>query len=177
MKNRYTVVKICENCVFPQGLYRLRDKETGWKIIMEDKKDVDCIKDYLISKDEQIRSLEEKLAEQISKSELKEHMPAYCTLAGRDCEYMGKVKSLEEQLKNAICPKFKIGQEIWDCISKRYWKVNRIELTEENWEVYRLGHDGTEDYNCCIMPNDKDVFFATREDAEARLAELEGKSK
>lgn len=76
MKNRYTVVKICENCVFPQGLYRLRDKETGWKIIIEDKKDVNCIKDYLISKDEQIRSL-------------------------------------EEQLKNSITPKFKIGEYLY----------------------------------------------------------------
>lgn len=92
-------------------------------------------------------------------------------------EKENQIRSLEEQLKNAIVPKFKIGQEIWDSISKRYWKVNRFELTEEGWEVYRLGHDGTEDYNCCIMPHDEENIFATREEAEKRLETLKGENK
>ena len=89
-----------------------------------------------------------------------------------------RIAELEEQLKNAIVPKFKIGQEIWEITPLMSWKIKRIEWHKFNGgngdviiEIYRLGHDGTDDYNCCIMPVDNDRFFSTKEEAEAKLKE------
>lgn len=96
-------------------------------------------------------------------------------------EFSERIAELEEQLKNAIVPKFKIGQEIWEITPLMSWKIKRIEWHKFNGgagdvvvEIYRLGHDGTGDYNCCIMPDDNDRFFATKEEAEAKLRELQG---
>ena len=95
-----------------------------------------------------------------------------------------RIAELEEQLKNAIVPKFKIGQEIWEITPLMSWKIKRIEWHKFNGgngdivvEIYRLGHDRTDDYNCCIMPVDNDRFFATKEEAEAKLRELQGEKK
>jgi hypothetical protein len=92
-----------------------------------------------------------------------------------------RIAELEEQLKNAIVPKFKVGQEIWEITPLMSWKIKRIEWHKFNggngdvvMEIYRLGHDGTDDYNCCIMPVDNDRFFATKEEAELKLKELKG---
>ena len=59
------------------------------------------------------------------------------------------------------------------------WKIKRIEWHKFNGgagdvvvEIYRLGHDGTDDYNCCIMPVDSDRFFATKEEAIEKLEQL-----
>ena len=92
-----------------------------------------------------------------------------------------RIAELEEKLKNAIVPKFKVGQEIWEITPLMSWKIKRIEWHKFNggngdviMEIYRLGHDGTDDYNCCIMPVDSDRFFATKEEAQAKLEELQG---
>ena len=103
-----------------------------------------------------------------------------------ECVYEDRqrIAELEEQLKNAIVPKFKVGQEIWEIIPLMSWKIKRIEWHKFNGgngdvvvEIYRLGHDGTDDYNCCIMPDDNDRFFATKEEAQAKLRELQGEKK
>ena len=93
-----------------------------------------------------------------------------------------RIAELEEQLKNAIVPKFNVGQEIWEITPLMSWKIKRIEWHKFNGgagdvvvEIYRLGHDGTADYNCCIMPVDSDRFFATKAEAEAKLEELQEK--
>lgn len=95
-----------------------------------------------------------------------------------------QIAELEEQLKNAIVPKFKVGQEIWETTPLMSWKVKRIECHKFNggngdviMEIYRLGHDVTDDYNCCIMPVDNDRFFATKEEALSRLEELKKENK
>ena len=92
-----------------------------------------------------------------------------------------RIAELEEQLKNAIVPKFKVGQEIWEITPLMSWKIKRIEWHKFNGgagdvvvEIYRLGHDGTDDYNCCIMPVDSDRFFATKEEAQAKLQQMKG---
>lgn len=92
-----------------------------------------------------------------------------------------RITELEEQLKNCIRPKFKVGQEIWEIAPLMSWQIKRIECIQFNggngdvvMEIYRLGHDGTDDYNCCIMPIDNDRFFATKEETLAKLEELKG---
>ena len=56
-------------------------------------------------KDAEIMLLKQQLAEKekglvlaMSKLNIKEHQPAYCKLADRDCECMGKVEELKQQL-------------------------------------------------------------------------------
>ena len=94
-------------------------------------------------------------------------------------EYLSKCLELEHRLSNCIEPKFKVGQEIWEITPLMSWKIKRIEWHKFNggnrdvvMEIYRLGHDGNDDYNCCIMPVDSDRFFATEAEAKAKLEEL-----
>ena len=96
-------------------------------------------------------------------------------------DIVDRLNYLEEQLSRAIVPKFKVGQEIWEITPFMSWKIKRIEWHKFNggngdvvMEIYRLGHDGTDDYNCCIMPVDNDRFYATKEEAQAKLEELGG---
>lgn len=65
-----------------------------------------CFRCEMEEKDTKIADLEAKLAEKekalllaMSKLNIKEHQPAYCKLAGRDCECMGKVEELKQQLE------------------------------------------------------------------------------
>lgn len=57
--------------------------------------------DFLINAKTEIDQLKqenEKLFLQLSKQEIDEHKPVYCTLAGNDCKYLGKIKELKQQL-------------------------------------------------------------------------------
>ena len=59
------------------------------------------LKQQLEEKDQQIDQLKqenETLFLQLSKQEIDEHKPVYCTLAGNDCKYLGKIKQLKQQL-------------------------------------------------------------------------------
>ena len=95
-----------------------------------------------------------------------------------------RIAELEQELaelkEKAIVPRFRIGQEIWyvGCSSIQSWIVNRIELdymvNDKLCEIYRLGHYGTDDYSCCIMPFDSDRYFATEQEAQAKLKEVNG---
>ena len=96
-----------------------------------------------------------------------------------------KMQELETELaelkQKAIMPRFVVGQEIWDKYLMA-WKIKRVETHQFDTgngnvaiiEIYRLGHDGNDDYNCCILPGDNDIFFATKEEAEQKLAEIKG---
>ena len=92
-------------------------------------------------------------------------------------EYRNRIAELEEQLKNAIVPKFKIGQNVWETRPFMDWEVTSIRFEKHNgilYEIYQLGHKGTDDYNGCVLPSDSDRFFATKEEAQAKLKELQG---
>lgn len=43
--------------------------------------------------------MDEKEIDKISNYYLRKNLPAYCVLAGRDCEYMGKKNELERELQ------------------------------------------------------------------------------
>ena len=47
---------------------------------------------------DQLKQENETLFLQLSKQEIDEHKPVYCTLAGNDCKYLGKIKQLKQQL-------------------------------------------------------------------------------
>jgi len=90
-----------------------------------------------------------------------------------------RIAELEEQLKNAIVPKFKIGQEIYtfnkyqDCVYTLYLisiHIEQYETTEFNNLVYRARRlkDGF------IGGYLEEEIFATKEEAQAKLQELQG---
>lgn len=88
-------------------------------------------------------------------------------------------KKLAELKEKAIVPRFKVGQEIWfvGYSSVQNWIINSIELKyikDELCEIYRLGHCGTDDCSCCIMPFDSDRYFATEQEAQDKLKEMQG---
>ena len=92
---------------------------------------------------------------------------------------VNRLNNYEHGLSNCIEPKFVVGQEIWEIKPLMSWKIKRIEWHKFNGgngdvvvEIYRLGHDGTDDYNCCIMPVDNDRFFATEAEARKKLGEI-----
>jgi len=84
-----------------------------------------------------------------------------------------QIRSLEEQLKNAIVPKFKIGQTTW-----------YVSLTNNicEFKIKELVYTQCNDCRKMITYCDEQCgemyeyeLSATREEAEKRLAELEGK--
>ena len=82
-----------------------------------------------------------------------------------------KNEGLEEQLKNAIVPKFKVGQEVW-CIRFMEiikFKINKIEIYRgEAEEENRIVYGNWEDMVYQIEEN----CFATKEEAQTKLEEL-----
>ena len=77
-----------------------------------------------------------------------------------------RIAELEEQLKNAIVPKFKIGDKVYGIIDTfAYTDVLPIEIRDTHllYEVWD-GQDTTKQHHTRI--------FATKEEAEAKLREL-----
>ena len=89
-----------------------------------------------------------------------------------------RIAELEEQLKNAIVPKFKVGQEVWwidtrvnSFNEQRYriesYLIDSIVITKEQFRYY--GDDG-------LWLGDNELF-ATKEEAAEKLRELQGEKR
>ena len=88
-------------------------------------------------------------------------------------EKENQIRSLEAQLKNAIVPKFKLHTELFVIASNKieqYYIDEIVIRTEDNLVQY---HDTANS----IFITENNELFATREDAEKRLAELKGDIK
>lgn len=92
---------------------------------------------------------------------------------------INRIAELEEQLKNAIVPKFKVGQTVYtfnknsECVYELCIKIIRIERNEIsmfNSLVYLA--ERLEDGN--FFGYFEVELFATKEQAEQRLKELKG---
>lgn len=82
-----------------------------------------------------------------------------------------RIAELEEQLANSIRPKFKIGDKVYAIIDTwAYTDVFPVEIRDTHllYEVWD-GQDTTKQHYTRI--------FATKEEAEAKLRELQGESK
>ena len=93
-----------------------------------------------------------------------------------------RIAELEEQLKGCIRPKFKIGQTVYtfnkntECVYELCIKIIRIEINEIskfNSLVYLA--ERLEDGN--FFGYFEVELFATKEEAEAKLRELQGEKK
>lgn len=83
-----------------------------------------------------------------------------------------RIAELEEQLKNAIVPKFKIGQEVWYVWNKSQvipFKCKIEKIVYDSSKNYKLKYD-SEHYICMQEQH----LFATKEEAQAKLKELQG---
>lgn len=84
-----------------------------------------------------------------------------------------RIAELEEQLKNAIVPKFKIGQEVF-IICENVVKNTTIDsltvFSGNELSYYCKYVDGERMY----LELDKNELFATKEEAQAKLKELQG---
>lgn len=83
-----------------------------------------------------------------------------------------QIRSLEEQLKNAIVPKFKIGQEVWVVDSVFNGGVIQANINSICISKGEICYTSSAPLPYYLY---EENIFATREEAEARLAELEGK--
>ena len=88
-----------------------------------------------------------------------------------------RIAELEEQLKNAIVPKFKVGQKVWIIDNEK--DVQECEIYELKLNryvrklVYNISYNiGLEDWTDDVAFEDE--LFATREEALAKLKELKG---
>ena len=105
----------------------------------------------------------------------------YCTTNHNDMKDLAnllnkqaqRIAELEAQLKNAIVPKFKIGQEVFVIIQYvvRKTLINSFRVFESNELSYYCKYvDGERMY----LELDENELFATKEEAESKLEELKG---
>lgn len=140
------------------------------QMLSEEMSDNEEVKSLLIDK---LFGYKDDIKEMIIKGDYHE-IPSYHK---ESLEKDQKIAILEEQLSNAIIPKFKIGQEVWF--------LN--ELSEEiyvgivvGFEVSKVYSSPLETYyrieyedGCLITDDFEDEFvFATEEEAQAKLEEL-----
>ena len=59
-KERYYYEKILRDCVIPEGLFEIKDREGNFYLIIENKKDVDTITNLLNQQDKHTKLLEEE---------------------------------------------------------------------------------------------------------------------
>ena len=86
-----------------------------------------------------------------------------------------RIAELEEQLKNAIVPKFKVGQEVWYVWNKSQvipFKCKIENIVYDSSKNYKLKYY-SEHYICMQEQH----LFPTKEEAQAKLEELKGENK
>jgi hypothetical protein len=80
-----------------------------------------------------------------------------------------RIKELEEQLKNAIVPKFKIGQEVY--LADIYFdKVYGLKISSISISKFKDKHFNNISYDGHL----EESLFASKEEAEKRFKELKG---
>ena len=82
-----------------------------------------------------------------------------------------RIAELEEQLKNAIVPKFKIGQEVFYVVDKYEFKSGEI-LEIQIWDLKKDNIVYVIEYRGNVWC--ESAIFATKEEAQAKLKELQG---
>ena len=92
-----------------------------------------------------------------------------------------RISELEEQLKNAIVPKFKIGQEVWSIFESQYFRnckeLCNLEITaimKTNKDIFYQGYVLEQGKNRSDYWFNEKKTFLTQEEAQAKLNELQG---
>ena len=77
----------------------------------------------------QLKQQNEELMLQLNRQNVEEHKPVYCTLAGTECEYLGKVEELKQQLAEKQKTIDEINKEFVQAIHD--WKALCAEKDKE----------------------------------------------
>ena len=92
-----------------------------------------------------------------------------------------RIAELEEQLKNCIRPKFKIGQEVWSIFENQYFidckELCNLEITaimKTNKGVFYQGYVLEQGKNRSDYWFDEKKTFLAKEEAKVKLQELQG---
>ena len=101
--------------------------------------DMDTVCSLLNKQDKQIADLEAKLAESerknfelLTKLNLKEYAPAFCTLADRDCEALGQIEELKNQLEEKEKEIEKLSEWLSQYEANRKFKQEKKNLVTKN---------------------------------------------
>ena len=86
-------------------------------------------------------------------------------------EQSQRIAELEEQLKDAIVPKFKIGQEVFYVVDKYEFKSGEI-LEIQIWDLKKDNIVYVIEYGGNVWC--ESAVFASKEEAQAKLEELQG---
>lgn len=120
--------------------------------------------------EEENENLKQRLIEKDARIEELEGQFAYeCECNKQFVECQRENEELKQQLKNAIVPKFKIGQEVYYLDRYGVQKDIIVSFTYfsiENEILYKM-HDE-------IIDHREKYIFATKEEAQVKLEELEG---
>ena len=108
-KERYYYKKILRDCVMPEGLFEIKDRESNFYLIIENKKDVDTITNLLNQQDKRIKELEETnkvLSNELTKNSIlkQRHIETCC---GIPIFEIPKMKEENQQLKQQLAEKEK----------------------------------------------------------------------
>ena len=92
----------------------------------------------------------------------------------RLAEKDNRIAQLENQLKNAIVPKFKKGQEVYAIFDKTSWGERTLELV--NAKIIGIIATNKIQYMFSNLADwyIEENIFSTKEEAQARLEELKG---
>ena len=121
---------------------------------------------------------ENKVYELQTKLNIKEYAPAFCSLAGRDCETLGKVDQLKQQLaetdklmqeylskclslEQQLAEKEKEIEELKTTNNRLYEKNQKLtnKIVEDNLNYYKRGAiDELEKVKEYIVTDEKDMF-------------------
>ena len=118
-KERYYYDKILRDCVIPEGLFEIKDREGNFYLIIENKKDVDTITNLLNQQDKRIKELEEELVE---KKGLERALNACNRQNDEFADMIKKLVNEKEELKQQL----KDTEESYNTM--RYLNKTRSEL-------------------------------------------------
>lgn len=132
----------------------------------------------------QLKQQNEELMLQLNRQNVEEHKPVYCTLAGTECEYLGKV----EELKQQLAEKDKEIEEKMMSFEKRcqeYYKSDEFkrdfaiqelekvkELLLDEYKKYPIVYDKTNDIVAGALDRDK-----VNEIIDQQIKELKGEKQ
>ena len=108
----------------------------------------------------------------------------YCRMIDGHCDEcpiqksFDKLKHYEDLEEQGLLPRFHLGDEFWTTMIDRVVKAKVVMLQQKkdgSW-IYRLSCEITKDYHDTINYEERKYgkcFFETKEEAEAKLKELE----
>ena len=178
------IKKALEHCINNECVDCPNNEELGSGEIVCRARLLPEVLEYVADLEAKLAESERKNFELLTKLNLKEYAPAFCTLADRDCEALGQIEELKQK---AIVPKFQIGQTLYmiPTQSNKLAKIKEYYLLSVSLSDIGIRYDlavkekekGIEPFYCASEDMFDKSIFATKEEAEQKLALVELKGE